>query len=173
MKSLVVYSSRTGNTKKVAEAVYKALPDPKEIKRVEEAPPADGYDFIAMGFWIDRGTADDGAIKYMAEMKGKKVGLFGTLGAYPDSDHAKDCINNVKNLMKENDILGTFLCQGKVDPALIKMMEEKMKDDPHHAMTPERKERLEEGKKHPDETDCLNAQNAFETMVKKLNDSGA
>ena len=173
MKSLVVYSTRTGNTKKVTEAVFKVLPDPKEIKRVEEAPPAEGYDFIAMGFWIDKGTAAAGAAKYMAEMKGKKVGLFGTLGAYPDSDHAKDCINNVKNLMKENDILGTFLCQGKVDPVLIKMMEEKMKDDPHHAMTPERKARLEEGKKHPDETDYISAQKAFETMVKKLNDSSA
>ena len=172
MKSLVVYSSRTGNTKKVAEAVYKALPDPKEIKKVEDAPPVDGYDFIAMGFWIDRGTADAEAGKYMAEIKGKKVGLFGTLGAYPDSDHAKDCINNAKKLMKENEILGIFLCQGKVDPALIKMME-KMKDDPHHAMTPERRASIEEGKKHPDETDCLNAQKAFEAMVTKLNDSNA
>lgn len=172
MKSLVVYSSRTGNTKKVAEAIYKALPDPKEIKRVEDAPPADEYDFIAMGFWIERGTADAEARKYIAEMTGKKVGLFGTLGAYPDSDHAKDCINNVKILMCENEILGTFLCQGKVDQALIKMMA-KMKDDPHHAMTPEMRARLEEGKKHPDKTDCTNAQKAFEAMVKKLNYSGA
>lgn len=32
MKSLVIYFSQTGNTKKVAEAIYEALPQPKELK---------------------------------------------------------------------------------------------------------------------------------------------
>ena len=35
MKVLVAYMSQTGNTKKVAEAIYSVIPQPKEIKRVE------------------------------------------------------------------------------------------------------------------------------------------
>ena len=38
MKSLVIYSSQTGNTKKNAEAIFYALPEPKAIHAVEEKP---------------------------------------------------------------------------------------------------------------------------------------
>ena len=163
MKSMVVVSSRTGNTRMVAEAVFEALPEPKEIFNVEDAPPPDGYDFIALGFWVDKGTADAKAMAYFKAVADKKIGVFGTLGAYPDSDHARECMARVCDLLSGNQILGTFLCQGRVDPKLIKMME-KMKDDPHHSMTPERKARLAEAAKHPDENDLENAKDQFEKM---------
>ena len=73
-----------------------------------------------------------------------------------------------KALLEGNEIVGTFMCQGKVDPALIKWMSEHMKDDPHHAMTPERETRLKEAEKHPDDTDLVNAKNAFIEMLGKL-----
>ena len=38
MKSLVVYSSRTGNTEKVARAIHEILPAPCDIHSVETAP---------------------------------------------------------------------------------------------------------------------------------------
>lgn len=91
----------------------------------------------------------------------EKSGLFGTLGAYPDSDHARQCLKNARALVKGNEILGEFLCQGKVDPALIKIMETKMMDAPHHSMTPERRARLEEAAKHPDEKDLADARALF------------
>ena len=43
MKSLVVYSSRTGNTRKIAEAVAEALPG-CHLHPVEEAPQPEGYE---------------------------------------------------------------------------------------------------------------------------------
>lgn len=165
MKSLVVYSSRTGNTEKVARAVYEALPEPKEIYSAKDAPDPSGYDFLALGYWVDKGTANAGARKYMEKVKGKKIGLFGTLGAYPDSDHAKQCREKARELVKDNEILGDFICQGKVDPDLVKMMAEKMKDDPHHSMTPERKARIKEAEKHPDEKDLADARRVFAALA--------
>ena len=50
MKVLVAYMSRTGNTKKVAEAIYGAIPQPKEIKRVEDVTSLEGYDLAFLGF---------------------------------------------------------------------------------------------------------------------------
>jgi hypothetical protein len=29
---------------------------------------------------------------YMSTVRNKRVGLFGTLGAWPDSDHARQCM---------------------------------------------------------------------------------
>jgi flavodoxin len=177
MNSLVVYSSRTGNTKKVAYAVYEALPEPKSIHPVEEAPLPDAYDFIVLGFWVDKGTADEKARQYMNQIQECDVGLFGTLGAYPDSDHAMECRQKVLELMTGNRIHGLFMCQGKVDPALVEAMAKMVKDQPDHphAMTPERKARLAEAAKHPDEQDLINARTMFRQMATALkirNDHG-
>ncbi len=153
----------------VADAIYSCLPDPKEISPVETAPDPEDYQFLAVGFWVDKGTADQKAREYMTKIRNKKIGVFGTLGAYPDSDHANTVRERVRELLKENDIMDLFLCQGKVDPELVKMMAETMKDDPHHSMTPERRARLKEAEKHPDEDDLKNAQKVFEQIMVSLN----
>ncbi len=168
MKTMVVYSSKTGNTKMVAQAIHEILPHPSEIYPVETAPSPNGYDFIALGFWVDRGTADEKSREYFKKVRGKKIAVFGTLGAYPDSDHAQKCLEKVRILTEGNEGLGEFLCQGKVDPALIEMMATKMKDDPHHAMTPERQARLAEAAKHPDKADLESAQTVFREILKKM-----
>ena len=172
MKSMVVFSSRTGNTKKVAQAVFEALPDPKHIFTVEEDPAVDRYDLIVLGYWVDKGTADAKARAFFEKVKDRNVALFGTLGAYPDSDHAKNCTENVRELLKANHILGDFLCQGRVDPKLVKMMAEKLKDDPHHAMTPERKTRLKEAEKHPDDKDLSDARAFILSVVAEFEEQG-
>ena len=164
MKNLVVYSSRTGNTKKIAEAIFEVLLGSKEIFMVEDAPSPDLYDFIALGFWVDRGTADEKAQGYMKRIKEKKVGVFGTLGAYPNSIHAREVLSSVRELLDGNDLLGEFICQGKIDPNIL----DKMPKDRVHTMTPERMARIEEAKKHPNETDCRYAQNAFREMLQGL-----
>ena len=164
MKNLIVCSSKTGNTNKIAEAIFDILPEPKELFSVEDAPSPDLYDFIAVGFWVNRGMADEKAQEYMKKIKGKKVGIFATLGAYPNSAHARDVLNWARQILDGNDVLGEFICQGKIDPDIL----DKMPKDGVHAMTPERKIRIEEAKKHPNETDCLYAQEAFREIMKNM-----
>ena len=164
MKILNVYSSKTGNTRKIAEAIFDILPEPKELFSVEDAPSPDLYDFIAVGFWVNRGMADEKAQEYMKRIKGKKVGIYATLGAYPNSGHARDVLNWAGEILDGNDVLGEFICQGKIDPDIL----DKMPKNGVHAMTPERKTRIEEAKKHPNETDCRYAQEAFREMMKEL-----
>lgn len=50
MKSLVVYSSRTGTTKKLAEAVYESLDEDKVVHNMEESPDPSGFDLVCVGF---------------------------------------------------------------------------------------------------------------------------
>ena len=91
MKALVVYSSRTGNTRKIAEAIAAVRPG-CEIHPVESAPAPEGYDLVAVGYWVDKGMPDAQAKAYLETVRDANVALFGTLGAWPDSDHARDCI---------------------------------------------------------------------------------
>jgi len=172
MKSLVVYSSRTGNTEKVARAIADALPRPCDLCAVDEAPDLSGgagthgYDFVALGFWVDKGGPDAAAARYMQTVKDCRVGLFGTLGAWPDSDHARDCIRRAEEMMAGNEVLGSFLCQGRIDPAVVAMMQ-KMASDAH-PMTPERVARIQEAERHPDQKDLADAQAAFRAMADRL-----
>ncbi|MDR0338769.1 MAG: flavodoxin family protein [Desulfovibrio sp.] len=171
MKALVVYSSRTGNTRMIAEAVHSAMPEGTAIHPVETAPAPRGYDFIALGFWVDKGEPDSAMGAYMDTVKGAFVGLFGTLGAWPDSDHARESMQKAVDRVTGNTVLGTFICQGKVDPKLLAAMA-KMRDNPH-PMNEERKARLEEAAKHPDGRDCENARAVFAGIMQKLEASCA
>lgn len=166
MRTLVVYSSRTGNTKMIAEAVAEAVA-PCDLHPVESAPAADGFDFVAIGYWVDKGMPDAACQAYMKTVSGKKVGLFGTLGVDPSHDHAKDCAKKGEDMMLEggNTVLGTFLSQGKIDPKVIAAMQKMAKS--MHPMTPERIARIEAAKSHPDAEDCRKAKEMFAEFHKK------
>ena len=161
MKLLVVYSSQTGNTKKVAEAIARAVPG-SVIHPVEEAPSAAAaraFDLVAAGYWVDKGMPDAKCRAWLETLEGCRIALFGTLGAWPDSDHAKECQAKaaalVTNPERGNTVCGSWLCQGRIDPQVIEAMQ-KMAPNVH-PMTPERKARIEEAVKHPDEKDLAAA----------------
>lgn len=168
MKALIVYSSLTGNTKKVAEAICEAFGSEAELFPVETAPSPSGYDFVAVGFWVDKGTADQKAQEFLKTIQGKPVALFATLGAYPDSEHAANSLKNAAAFIEgSNQLVRSFICQGKVDPRLIEQFK-KMPGNHPHAITPERLARYEEAAKHPDARDLQNAREIFSEVRKQL-----
>ncbi|CQR72754.1 flavodoxin [Sporomusa ovata DSM 2662] len=172
MKTLIVYSSLTGNTRKVAEAVQEVFGKEAYIFPVEEKPPADGYDLVAVGFWVDRGTADKKAQEYITGLCNQKVALFATLGAYPDSEHARQSMANAVALIDDsNQFIGSFICQGKIDPKLVEQFK-KLPESHPHAMNPERAARHQEAAKHPDENDLANAKRVFAEFRQNLHTGG-
>lgn len=167
MRNLIVYSSRTGNTKTIAEAIYAIMPHETVLVAVEDAPNPNDFDLICLGYWVDKGMPDPAMATYMACVEQKLVGLFGTLGAWPDSDHAKKCMEKAAEMVAENTVLGNFICQGKIDPKLLAAMEKNSKQNNAHPMTEDRKARIEEAKQHPNAQDCTNAQRYFATILDK------
>ncbi len=169
-KSLVIYSSLTGNTKQVAEAVQSVIPC-CDIVSIDNIPEnLDEYYFTAIGYWVDRGLPDAKSKKLIRSLKNMNVALFGTLGAYPDSPHAKGCIRDSETMLKttgkNNNVLGSFLCLGKIDPKLMDYMGKFMGDT--HPVTPERKARLLEAQTHPDNNDLENAKAVFKGFAERL-----
>ncbi len=162
---LIAYSSKTGNTRRVAQAVFTAMGNRAYIASVDDKPDAGRYPWVIVGFWVDRGTLDTKALEFIRQLDGCKVGLIGTLGAYPDSDHARDVEKRAREIVSEkNEVLGCFLCQGKIDPELTRQFENLPPDHPH-AMDDARRERHLEAAKHPNEEDFRAAVAACETMI--------
>ena len=76
MKSLIVYSSQTGNTRKLAEAVRNALPGEKAMVPVDSAPSPEGYDLVAVGFWLQAGKPDPKAAAYLQDLNNTPIFPF-------------------------------------------------------------------------------------------------
>ena len=119
MKSLIVYSSQSGNTKKLAQAVLESLPGEKDMYAVAEAPDPSGYDFIALGFWLQGGKPDPRSADYIGKIGKKQLFLFATHGAAAGSDHALSAMDAAKSLAPEANIIGTYSCQGEVNPKVL------------------------------------------------------
>ncbi|MDY0191533.1 MAG: flavodoxin family protein [Desulfuromonas sp.] len=166
MKTLICYSSKTGNTAKIAQAIQAALPH-ADLHSVDENPDPDNYELIFVGFWVDKGTADDKAKKYMQRLNQQTVALFATLGANPDSQHARDSLNKAAQLIPAGNIVARFICQGAIDPKLTARMSTMPEDHPH-APDAARIKRWQEAKEHPNSSDCANAAHWATTIVKKL-----
>ncbi|WP_418965472.1 flavodoxin family protein [Cetobacterium sp.] len=166
-KTVLIYSSLTGNTKKVGEAIFEILEGEKDIYSVEEfdIKTLDRYDRVILGFWVDKGVADSRIRKLIGNIENKDVAFFGTLGAEPNSDHGKKVYNRVAELCnKKNRLIGGFLSLGKISEKLV----EKMGKFPLkliHPLTPERLARIENASNHPNDEDFDNAKKYFMSIL--------
>ena len=122
MKVAVVYGSLTGNTRKLAEGVYNNIPAQFEKALFNEKDDfnLDEFDAVICGFWVDRSNAHKAMKEIISSLRNKKVFLMGTMGFFPDSDHGVDSMSNAISLLDSScDLIGYFMCNGKVDMRLL------------------------------------------------------
>ncbi len=158
MKYLVIYSSRTGNTEKIAMEIFEALPgNSKDIQRVEEqSGEADTY-FV--GFWNDKGICGSEIMEFLEGLHGKQVAIFGTCGMGEDPEYCRQVSKRVEALIPEdNRYLGSFLCSGKMVPQVL----ERQKDSPRIRQMIQS---CEEAMLHPDSRDLANARMFVEEII--------
>ncbi|MDY6933489.1 MAG: flavodoxin family protein [Spirochaetota bacterium] len=146
MKSLVVYSSQTGNTRKLAQTVFDALTGEKDIFPIDKAPNPSGYDFIALGFWLKGGKPIQESMEYLSKIKEKSLFLFATHGAATGSMHVLKAMDYAKNQVLDSKIVGIFSCQGEMSPDFIEKIQQK--SDP-----PEWSADAPKAKGHPNKSD--------------------
>jgi len=168
-KWLVVYSSVTGNTKQIAEAMFEVLPTGSNLQPISASLLDFAmYDVIVVGYWLTRGGPDPKTMELLPKLRGKKVVLFATHGALPGSEHAVTSLARAAYLLGDGcSILGTFTCQGKINPALLARRVGAAENDPH-APSEENKKRWTEAAKHPNEADFVAARGFIKKMQRKL-----
>ncbi len=126
MKTLIVYSSQTGNTKKLADVIYNTLEGERDMFAVKDAPSCEGYDMVALGFWLMGGKPDPESSKFLGRLgKNNSLFLFATHGAAADSDHVKNAVNHAVSLTDGAQLKGTFTCQGEVNPKVLEKVKQK------------------------------------------------
>lgn len=162
MKCAIIYSSITGNTKKVAETILKVAPAGTDIYPVENAPSPDNYDILILGYWVDKGMADERILKYIEEVENKKLGIFGTSGSPGGTIYSERIKEKVKNAFAEkNDVFVNFLCQGQIDPALTEKLYKRLEENPENEDLKIQIESHRESSNHPNEVDLKDAEEIF------------
>ena len=164
-KILIAYSSKTGNTEKIAQALYEGHSDTCELKKVTEIQDANTYDVVFVGYWVDKGGPDAKAKALLSTLKGKKVVLFQTLGAEAYSEHGRTSFANAaKYLSSDCMVLGTLSIQGAIDPQLIAAMS-KMPAGSPHAPSEASKKRWAAASTHPDAADLQTAKEYMQNFL--------
>lgn len=76
----IIFSSMTGNTRKLADKIHEILP--KESCDYFGTADAQGIksELLYIGFWTDKGNADSDTLDFLSKLKNKKIFLFGTAG---------------------------------------------------------------------------------------------
>lgn len=172
MKNIFIYSSVTGNTKKLAEAVHNSIDKDCEFYRIQEIP--EGLEnenaIFFLFYWNDKGTADLKSTQFMKKLKNKNVIAMGTLGAYADGEHAQKMLNRVRNLLEGNGnhLLSEFCSRGKIEVSRTIRRLELPEGDPHR-LDREGTIRHLTSHFHPNEEDFKNAISAAISGLSKLN----
>lgn len=120
------------------------------------------YENLAIGFWLDRGGATPKFAKFLREICGKKIALFMSCGADPQSEHSQKIIDKVaSNLIAQgNEIAGKFVCQGKISDEIIAQIRA-IYTQKNIEIPASRIENWEKSRPHPDENDLKNAREFF------------
>lgn len=118
VRVLVGYTSRTGNTKRIAETIFQEVRVEKEIKPLSEVTGLDGYDLAFIGTPIEMfGPAEEAKAFLEAHSAGKRVALFITHAAPEDAEMVSGYLEQCKVPAAMSDLVGLFACQGELGQA--------------------------------------------------------
>jgi flavodoxin len=134
MKVLVAYMTSTGNTKKVAEAIYGEIEAEKEIKPINEVQDVGSYDLAFLGFPTHGYGPDKKTQKILGNFctTGRKVALFVTHGAPESAPEVPQWMAKFKDAAKGAEVVGVFDCQGQLAAGVkfvMKLMGKKQRDE--------------------------------------------
>ena len=166
MKPLIIYSSQTGNTRKIALAMAEEDHDITCLS-IDEITTIDvlAYDMIYLGYWVNQGDMDQKSKQVIKHLKNHTIALFGTLGAKVDSSYyaiVKQCVEaNFEGM----HIIGHHLCQGSVSENVIERYREICKKSPGDIHKKAQLDAYEEGITHPNEEDIQDAVAFLHTMM--------
>lgn len=151
MKILVTYLSQTGNTKKIADAIFESLEGDKTIKPMDEVQEIEGYSLIFIGFPVYSHSVPYKIESFLQKMpQGKKIALFSTHGSLPGGHLAREALEHAAVIASKAKVLGTFSCRGKVSMAALEVLS---KSPEHKAWA----EMAPSSQTHPDEGDLEDA----------------
>ncbi|MFR0951753.1 MAG: flavodoxin family protein [Lachnospiraceae bacterium] len=99
----ILFSSMTGNTKELADAIPRNTSGRNSRLFCTICKDADPQsEILYIGFWTDKGTADEATTTLLKSLRNKKIFLFGTAGFGGSEEYYQKVLTqrNVKILIR-------------------------------------------------------------------------
>jgi flavodoxin len=115
MKTWVLYYSKGGNTKKIADAIADELDDVMKSEQIPPAYPPEKVALMFLGTGEYAGKPDPKTVEFVRTLtkdRVKNIAVFGTNG----KGQAGTAISTIKSLIKEkgiNVVDESYCCKGK------------------------------------------------------------
>lgn len=163
MKALVTYYSETGNTKKVAAAIYDGIKEAtKDIIPCTDVDSVDEYDVVFCGFPVHAHSVPSKVAAFINKMpEGTKIAFFATHGSLRGGELAISAFYEAIKLASRLNTLGTFGCRGKVKGSIIDSLMTKMEHKPWAL-------EAQSAATHPDQGDLEDARDFADAMITKV-----
>jgi len=161
MKVLVTYFSQTGNTEKLAKAIFEAIDGKKEILPVSEVKSVEGFDLIFCGFPVQAHSVPMPVQDIIKQFpSGQKLAIFCTHGSVRGGPLAVTGLEHAVSLAADTKVLGEFGCRGKVS---VKIIDALMQKPEHKAWAQEAQGAMS----HPKKTDLEDGQDFTRQIMAK------
>jgi flavodoxin len=120
MKVIIAYMSQTGNTRKIAEAIFGEIQEEKKIKELNEIDDLEGVDLAFVGFPIHGFGVPEEVKRFLEKhCMGKKIVLFVTHGAPEDFGGVQTWLAKCKEAAAGANVIDMFNCQGELADNVI------------------------------------------------------
>jgi flavodoxin I len=173
LKVLVAYYSDTGNTEKIAKAIYEeaSKKHQAQLKKIKEVKPEDlgNYDFVFLGSPCHSGDLAAPAKKLLAAIPKSpryKLAAFLTHMSEVSKDHGgyNACIRSLEDFKKDKqvDLKGVYDCQGVPSQQVAELIK-KVRNLPAE----EFENRMKEARKHPSAEDIQKAKEFVAKVLSK------
>ncbi|HIZ18355.1 MAG TPA: flavodoxin family protein [Candidatus Olsenella stercoravium] len=112
MSYAIICSSKTGNTKKLAQRAREVLGEKNECSTADA-------DLVLLGSWTDKGGLDPALEDALPQLAAKRVFLFGTCGFGGSQAYYDRVLDRFQSALPEGaQVVGRFMCQGQMPPAV-------------------------------------------------------
>ena len=165
MKIAIVYSSNTGNTKIIAEAIKEELSN-EDIVYFGKPENNIEADIYIVGSWTDKGNCSSEIKEFLTKLNYKKIAYFGAAGFGGQVEYYQTLFNRVKkNINDTNQILGYFYCQGKMPIGIRSRYEQLIKEHPEDKNLEVSIKNFDEALKHPNKKDIEQVKEWIDSII--------
>ena len=171
----IIYESKTGNTKLIAESIKEACEEEENkiiFKSVEEAREIDikdeDIDLYFLGSWTNKGDCGDRINEFCKSLNKEKIALFGTAGFGASKDYYEGLAKRFFDALPEdNKVIDYYYCQGRMPSSIRDRYVSILTKNPEDRNFQVGIENFDQAQSHPDQEDMENAKAFAKEMIRK------
>ena len=154
MRIAIVFSSATGNTAQVAQAIQEACQGHEIVAFGPPPQNVDKAELVFAGSWTDKGSCAAEMKEFLQTLHGKRVAMFGTAGFGISEMYFASLADRFRGeVPKGNQVVNTFFCTGKMPQAVRDRYEAQLKEKPGDGKLISMLKAFDLALTHPDQAD--------------------